>query len=66
MQDRNDSIYKNISCSDSLYDHGKHLDLYHPKNVGIHQFCNSNVMRHDDKKVFERLKEFKKPDTDKF
>ena len=35
MKDRDNSIYKNVSCSDSLYDHKKHLDLFHPKNAGI-------------------------------
>lgn len=66
MKDRDNSIYKNVSCSDSLYDHKKHLDLFHPKNAGIDQFCKSNVMRHDDQKVFARLKEFKKAGTDKY
>jgi len=30
MIERDDRIYKGVSCSDSLFDHKKHLNLYHP------------------------------------
>jgi hypothetical protein len=56
MLDRDGQIYKGVSCSDSLYDHKKHLNLYHPYQAGIHQFGKSAVKRGDDEKLLMRMK----------
>ena len=57
---RDDIMYRGLSCSDSLYDPAKHLNLNHKKEVGILQFARIGNNRGDDEKRLRKLQEFQK------
>ena len=46
---------------DPLYDHKKHLNLTHKKEMGILQFGTINHKRGDDEKRMAKLMDFKAP-----
>jgi hypothetical protein len=51
-------MYRGVSCSDSLYDHDRHLNLTHQKDVGILQFARIGQKRGDDERRMRKLMEF--------
>lgn len=51
---RDDFVYKNVKCSDPLFER-EHLDKYKRTKQGILQFTNSVVNRGDENKPFHRL-----------
>jgi hypothetical protein len=55
---RDNLLYRGVSCSDSLYDHHRHLNLNHKKEPGILQFARIGHKRGDDEKRLRKLMEF--------
>ena len=53
-------MYRGVNCSDSLYDHNRHLNLNHKKEQGILQFARIGHKRGDDEKRMRKLMEFTK------
>jgi hypothetical protein len=58
---RDNLCYRDTRCSEQLYEHKKHLNLFHKKDIGILQFGRSNLQRDDDEKRMAKLKEYSRP-----
>ena len=57
-----DFVYKNVKCSDSLFEN-EQMDLYKKRKQGILHFTNSVVNRGDEYKPHERLMQFANDNT---
>jgi hypothetical protein len=58
---RDNLCYRGVHTSDSLYDHKKHLNLFHQKEVGILHFAKIGEKRGDAERRLNKLKEFSDP-----
>lgn len=56
-----DNYRYNTRCSESLYNHKQHLNLFHKKDIGILQFTKIGEKRGDEAKRLEKLKEYAHP-----
>ena len=58
---RDNLCYRDTRCSEQLYEHKWHLNLFHQKDIGILQFAKIGEKRGDEEKRLQKLKEYANP-----
>ena len=58
---RDNLCYRDTKCCEQLYQHNQHLNLFHPKDVGILQFTKIGHARGDDERRLLKLQEYSNP-----